>query len=168
MTAVCAELPLRDDVSRIMLRHLRSIRLSPRAPLHFGLLRQLQGVLYLDAKVANRALELRVAQQELHSAQVFGPPINQRRLRAAYGMGYVSGRIKTDFLDPGVDNPSILSGAQMRRRMNTAWMRKSSGARPDSLIQSANAVRVDSVISNCTGLEVFCCTTIARAATRSP
>ncbi len=61
MTAVCAELPLRDDVSRIMLRHLRSIRLSPRAPLHFGLLRQLQGVLYLDAKVANRALELHVA-----------------------------------------------------------------------------------------------------------
>ncbi len=26
--------------------------------------------------------------------------------------------------------------------------------------------RFDSVISNCTGLEVFCCTTIARAATR--
>ncbi len=42
------------------------------------------------------------------------------------------------------------------------------GVRPDSLIQSAKAVRGDSVISNCTGLEVFCCTTIAREATRSP
>ena len=39
---------------------------------------------------------------------------------------------------------------------------------PDSLIHSAKALRVDSVISNCTGLEVFCCTTIARAAIRSP
>jgi hypothetical protein len=36
------------------------------------------------------------------------------------------------------------------------------------LIQSVKAVRVDSVISNCTGLEVFCCTTIASAAILSP
>jgi hypothetical protein len=39
---------------------------------------------------------------------------------------------------------------------------------PASLIQKATASRVDSVISNCTGREVFCCMTIARAATRSP
>jgi hypothetical protein len=46
--------------------------------------------------------------------------------------------------------------------------RKFSDARPDSLIQSVKAVRVDSVISNYTGLDVFCCTTIARAEIRSP
>jgi hypothetical protein len=45
--------------------------------------------------------------------------------------------------------------------------RKSSDVRPDRLIQSTKAVRFVSVISNCTGIEVFCCTTIARAATRS-
>ena len=62
-----------------------------------------------------------VAQQELHNAQIPGPPIDQRRLGTADGMGSVSGRIKTNFLDPGIDNPSILSGAQMRRRNYTAW-----------------------------------------------
>ena len=39
-------------------------------------------------------------------------------------MGSVSGSIKTDFVDPGIDNPSILSGAQMRGRMNAAWEEK--------------------------------------------
>ena len=39
---------------------------------------------------------------------------------------------------------------------------KSSDTRPDCLIQSVKALRVDSVISNCTGREVFCCATIAR------
>src|SRR5271154_1182580 len=43
-----------------------------------------------------------------------------------------------------------------------------SDERRDKLIQSAKALRVDSMASNCTGLEVFRCTTIARAATRSP
>ena len=52
--------------------------------------------------------------------------------------------------------------------MNTSRDEEVVNARPDSLIQSAKAVGVDSVISNCTGLEVFCCTTIARAPTRSP
>ncbi len=136
--------------------------------LHLCLLRQLQGVLYLDAKVANRALELHVAQQQLHSAQILGPPIDQRRLGAADGMCSVSGRIKTDFLDPGIHNPSVLSGAQMRGRVNAAWEEKVIRRKTCCLIQLVKAIRVDSVISNCTGLEVFCCTTIARAAIRSP
>ena len=84
-SAICAELPLGVDMSRIMSRHLRWIRLSSAQSLHLGLLRQLQGVFYLDAKVANRALELRVAQQELHGAQVLRLPINQRRLRRPSG-----------------------------------------------------------------------------------
>jgi hypothetical protein len=36
------------------------------------------------------------------------------------------------------------------------------------LIQAAAASRVGSVISHCTGREVFCCMTMARVATRSP
>jgi len=53
--AICAELPLRGEPD-----HASPFAIDPaqsRAPLHFGLLRQRQGVLYLDAKVANRALE---------------------------------------------------------------------------------------------------------------
>jgi hypothetical protein len=119
VSAICAELPPRAGVSQMMLRHLRSIRLR-RAKLHLSLLRQLQGVLYLDAEIANRTLELGVAQQELHGAQVLGPPINQRRLCATNGMGSIRRLIKAHFLDPGVDNPSILSGAQMRRPTDAA------------------------------------------------
>jgi hypothetical protein len=72
---------------------------------------------YLDTEVADRAFELRVAQGKLDRAQVLGSSIDQRRLGAADGMGSVSGRIKTNFLDPGIHNSSILSGA----RMNAAW-----------------------------------------------
>ena len=72
---------------------------------------------YLDTEVADRAFELRVAQGKLDGAQVLGSSIDQRRLGAADGMGSVSGRIKTNFLDPGIHNSSILSGA----RMNAVW-----------------------------------------------
>ena len=65
-----------------------------------------------------------MAQQKLHSAQVLGPPIDQRRLGPTDGMGSVSGGIKTNFLDPGIHNPSILPDAQMGRRTNTAWEEK--------------------------------------------
>jgi hypothetical protein len=41
---------------------------------------------YLDTEVAHRALELRMAQEELHSAQVPGSSIDERRLGAANGM----------------------------------------------------------------------------------
>jgi hypothetical protein len=141
---------------------------QPRRLLRFSLLRQLQSVFYLDPEVANRAFELCVAQEKLHGAQILGSSTDQRRLGAADGMGSISGRIEPDFLDPGVHNSSIVSGAQMRDARMRLGNRKSSDARPDRLIQSTKAVRVVSVISNCTGLEVFCCTTIARAATRSP
>jgi hypothetical protein len=43
---------------------------QPRSLLGIRLLRQLQSVLCLDTEVANRAFELRVAQEELHRAQV--------------------------------------------------------------------------------------------------
>ena len=71
-----------------MLRHCDQSG-SAGAELHLYLLPQLQGVLHLDAKVTNRALELRMAQQELHGAQVLGPPVDQRRLGAADGMGSI-------------------------------------------------------------------------------
>ncbi len=40
----------------------------------------LNGIVNLDAKIPNRALDLRVAQQQLHRAQVAGSPIDKRRL----------------------------------------------------------------------------------------
>lgn len=46
--------------------------------------------------------------------------------------------------------------------------RNLSAVRAAHLIHVSNASRVGSVISNCTGRCVFCCSTIDRAATLSP
>jgi hypothetical protein len=71
-----------------------------------------------------------------NSAQILGPRKDQRRLGTADGMGSVSGRIKTNFLDPEIHNPSILSGAQMRGRMNTAREEKVIRRKTRQLIHS--------------------------------
>jgi hypothetical protein len=62
MTAISAELPPKADGAGCCFAICDQSG-SAGAKLHFCLLCQLQGVLYLDAKVANRAFELRVAQQ---------------------------------------------------------------------------------------------------------
>ena len=92
--------------------------------LRFSLLGQLQSVFYLDAEVTNRAFELCVAQEELYGAQILCSSIYQRRFGAAYGMSTVSGRIEANLLDPGIYDPRILPGAQMRRLTNLARKEK--------------------------------------------
>ena len=49
----------------------------------FRLLRHLQGIVYLDAQVADGALQLGMAQEQLHGAQILGPAVDQRGLGAA-------------------------------------------------------------------------------------
>ena len=43
----------------------------------FSLFGDLQGVVYLDAKVPHRAFELRMTEQQLHGSQVSGSPVDQ-------------------------------------------------------------------------------------------
>jgi hypothetical protein len=76
MADICAESHLRtkvepDDASQFAINPAQ-----PCSLLGFGLFRQLQGVFYLHTEVANRAFELRVAQEELHGAQVPGSSID--------------------------------------------------------------------------------------------
>ena len=47
------------------------------------LLRDLDGVIDLDAEVANGALDLRMSEQKLYSTEVAGSPVEQHRFRAA-------------------------------------------------------------------------------------
>jgi hypothetical protein len=75
-----------DDAPRIA-----SHPAHPCPLLRFGLLRQFQSVLYLDTEIANRAFELRVPQEKLHSTQVLGPSVDQRWFRPTDGMGSVRG-----------------------------------------------------------------------------
>jgi hypothetical protein len=44
------------------------------------LLRNRNGIINLDAEVSYGALDLRVTEEQLDSAQISGAPVNQRRL----------------------------------------------------------------------------------------
>ena len=44
------------------------------------LLRQFEGVVNLDAEVADRALQLGVPEQQLHRPEILRPPVDQRSL----------------------------------------------------------------------------------------
>jgi len=65
-----------------------------------NLLRDRQRVVDLDAQISNRALELAVAEQQLHGAEVAGFAVDQRRLGAAQRMDPISRRIEPDGFDP--------------------------------------------------------------------
>jgi hypothetical protein len=64
-----------------------------RAALDFQRFRKLEGIVELDAKVANGAFELRVSEKQLAGAKVACFPIEHGDLRAAKAMGTVGCRL---------------------------------------------------------------------------
>ena len=136
--------------------------------LDFCLLGHLKSVVDLDSQIANRALRLGMPEKKLNSPEVLGASVDQGCLCAALRVGAVGSRIKADLLDPSLDDPRVLTrrrSGEARRRLGN---RKSSCLRPRPRIQAPSVSRVCPVISNCTGRCVFCCMTVARAATRTP
>lgn len=69
------------------------LRCSIDARSDFCLLRDLQGVIHLDAQVSDGRLELRMAEQQLHRTKVSRPPVDQRSLRPPHRVSSVIGRI---------------------------------------------------------------------------
>ena len=65
----------------------------PPAPSDFRLLGYFEGVIDLDAEVPHCRLQLGMPEQQLHGAQVLGPPIDQRRLGPSHRMRPVVGRV---------------------------------------------------------------------------
>ena len=57
----------------------RAPQLSP-ATSDLDLLGDFNGIVNIDAEMANGALDLRVTEEQLDSAQISGAPVNQRRL----------------------------------------------------------------------------------------
>ena len=53
---------------------------SPSRQSDLSLLGDFKGVVHLDAKVSHRRLKFGMAKQQLHGAQVFCAPLDQRRL----------------------------------------------------------------------------------------
>jgi hypothetical protein len=129
-----------------------------RAPvrLELDLLRDAKRIVDLDAEVANSAFELRVPEQQLHRPQVAGLLVNLRHLRSPQRVRLISRAIEAGAFNPAMDNTSVLSCRDVRLIVKTAW--EEVLAIPGVVLasQSRIATRVYSVISNWTGLPVFC------------
>jgi hypothetical protein len=54
--------------------------------LHLNPFGDLDGLINLEAKISNRALDFRMAQWQLHGPQLVGSPVDQRRLGSAQRM----------------------------------------------------------------------------------
>ncbi|BAE52453.1 hypothetical protein amb3649 [Paramagnetospirillum magneticum AMB-1] len=81
--------------------------------LYFGTFGKMQRVLYVDAKVADRALDFGVAKQDLHGAQVARLLVDDGRLGAAQRMRSVVLRTQTDPSNPFIDETRILTSADV-------------------------------------------------------
>jgi hypothetical protein len=64
--------------------------------LHLRLLSYFKRILNVNAKVANSALQLGMAQKKLHGSHVLGPPVDQCRLRSPQAVRAIGCRIQTN------------------------------------------------------------------------
>lgn len=108
-----------DEIERPLLAGQRPIAARPRWS-YISLLRHLEGVVNLDAEVTHRALELAVAEEQLHRPQILGAAVDQRRLCSAHRMRPVSRIIQSDRASPTMDYPGILPRRDMRRTVDPA------------------------------------------------
>jgi hypothetical protein len=78
-------------------------------PSDVDLLSDLDGIIYLNPKIANGALDLRMPKQQLHSAKIAGSMVDQHRFSSAQRVRAELCRIKSDTPYPLLDQPSILA-----------------------------------------------------------
>ena len=77
----------------------QSVSALPRR-LDVNLLRNRDGIVYLDAKISNRAFDFGVTKKQLHGPQISGAPINQRCLGSAERMCAIDMRVKPNTREP--------------------------------------------------------------------
>jgi hypothetical protein len=85
-----------------------------------NLLRDAERVIDLDAEITDRAFELRVPEEQLDGSQVAGLLVDLGRLRSPHRMRAIGGAVEPGALDPGMDDPRILPGRQVRLRPEAA------------------------------------------------
>jgi hypothetical protein len=61
-----------------------------------------------------------VSKQQLHAKEILRLPVDQRDFRALHGMSSIARRIESYFLDPALQNPSVLPGALVCRAVGSA------------------------------------------------
>lgn len=96
--------------------------------LYLSLFRHLKRVVYLDSEISNRALQLRVPQQQLDSAQVLCPTIDERSLCSTHGVCAIRGVIESDRCNPAMDKPGVLARRQVRGVVNATREEEIRGA----------------------------------------
>lgn len=65
--------------------------LAGRGASNLGLLRHLKGIVDLDAKIANRAFQLRMPEQQLYRPKILRSAVDQRSFCAAHSVGTICG-----------------------------------------------------------------------------
>ena len=130
--------------------------------LDLGLLGHHKGIVDLDDQVSHGTLELAVPQKKLDRAKVLRAPVNKGCLCPSHGMCAVGVTLKTNLVYPAVNNPPVLTRAEMSAGPSSAG--KHVVLRPQRALPNPLRQRLPrpAVNSNFTGRLVFCCMTIAR------
>ena len=89
--------------------------------LKFDLLGDAERIINLDAKITHGALQLRVAEQQLHCSQIAGLLVNLCRLRSAQRMRAICRAIEPGAVRPSMDDAGVLPRRQVRLSPQTAW-----------------------------------------------
>ena len=82
---------------------------------------QRQGILHIDAEVPDRALDLRMAEQDLDRAEITGRFVDDRRLRSPQRVRAIIFAWQADARHPLIREASVLAGAHMSRMIGAAW-----------------------------------------------
>lgn len=83
------------------------------------LLSDVERILYLDAQVVDRALQLGVPEQQLNSPKILGLAINQRRLGPPHRVRSIGVSVKANLLDPAVHDAGALPSSKVRRCLHS-------------------------------------------------
>jgi hypothetical protein len=81
--------------------------------LDLGLLGHLKGIVDLDAQVSHGTLELAVSHKQLDRAKVLRGPVDKGCLCPSHGMCAVGVTVKTNLVYPAMNNPPVLTRAEM-------------------------------------------------------
>lgn len=89
--------------------------------LQLNLFADLQSIIDLDTKIANRAFQLRMTQQQLDGPKISCLPVDLGRLRPPKLMSAVFVWVKPNACDPLFQDTGILTGGEVWACMDTAW-----------------------------------------------
>jgi hypothetical protein len=127
---------------------------APTAWLELDLLGQSQGVIHLDAEIADGRLDFRVPKQQLDGPQVSRLAIELRDLGSPKRVCSEAAVIKSYVADPAMDDASVLPRPDVRLSAGSASKEVATAQRLDG-DEAFDRLSVTSVISNCTGRPVL-------------